>query len=205
MKAKTKKQLKHIIVKKKLLNRKQSKLLVRSLFVAVAMISTGSLAFAIAATQSGANVRLQAQLKPGTKLANPAPQVGGPDQIGTGSWYALGLPQPDAITCASTRFGRGTYLQVKNMRNGRTVTCLVNDYGPEAWTNRVIDLSRGSFRMVEDLGAGTIPVEIRVVTSPPQGFLIQVNQLMSSVMGYNLCHQAHDARYCDMHRQQAER
>ena len=201
MKTKTKKQIRHIVTKKKLLSRRDSKRLARAFFVLIATFCTGSLAVSIAATQANPGGHLQVQLKPGTRLPGPVAQVGGPDQVGIGSWYALGLPQPDALTCASTHFGRGSYLQVKNLRNGRTVTCLVNDYGPEAWTNRAIDLSRGSFRVVEDLSAGTIPVEIRVVSSPPQGFLIQVNQLMSGVMGYNLCHLAHDARYCDDHRQ----
>mgnify|MGYP001095262080 CR=1 FL=1 len=89
-----------------------------------------------------------------------------PDQSGVASWYALGLPQPDALTCASTKFPRGTYLQVTDLRNGKQVTCLVNDYGPQPHTNRVIDLSRGSYSALEGLGSGTMPVEIRVTPHP---------------------------------------
>lgn len=95
--------------------------------------------------------------------ANRPSAVSPPDQTGVGSWYALGLPSPDSLTCASTRFPRGTNLLVTDLRNGRTVRCLVNDYGPTAGTGRVIDLSRGSYRQLEDLGSGTMPVEIRVV------------------------------------------
>ncbi len=95
--------------------------------------------------------------------ADRPPNVRPPDQVGRGSWYALGLRAPDALTCASTRFPRGTRLEVTNLRNGRKIVCLVNDYGPQPWTNRVIDLSRGSYRSLDSLGTGTMPVEIRVV------------------------------------------
>jgi rare lipoprotein A (peptidoglycan hydrolase) len=86
-----------------------------------------------------------------------------PDQTGSASWYAIGLADPDSLTCASTRFPRGTYLQVTDLRTNRQMVCLVNDYGPAAWTGRVIDLSRGSYSQLESLGSGTMPVEIRVV------------------------------------------
>jgi hypothetical protein len=98
--------------------------------------------------------------------ANRPPAVKGPDQVGVGSWYALGLRSPDALTCASTKFPRGTYLKVTDLRNHAEVVCLVNDYGPTAGTHRVIDLSRGSYRALEGLGSGTMPVEIRVAPHP---------------------------------------
>jgi rare lipoprotein A (peptidoglycan hydrolase) len=91
------------------------------------------------------------------------PSVKPPDQVGKASWYALGLRSPDALTCASRTFPRGTSLEVTDLRNGNKVICLVNDYGPAAFTGRVIDLSRGSYRSLEGLGSGTMPVEIRVV------------------------------------------
>ncbi len=87
-----------------------------------------------------------------------------PAQIGAASWYALGLAAPDALTCASTHFPRGTYLRVHDLRNGREVVCLVNDYGPAPGTHRVIDLSRGSYSALEGLGSGTMPVEIWVAS-----------------------------------------
>lgn len=89
-----------------------------------------------------------------------------PDQIGAASWYAIGLPNPDALTCASTTFPRGTHLRVHDLRNGREVVCLVNDYGPTPGTKRVIDLSRGSYSSLESLGSGTMPVEIWAVAGP---------------------------------------
>lgn len=113
----------------------------------------------------------QAALKASTfSPAPPAVAVpvteGEPDQTGIASWYALGLRNPDARTCASTKFPRGTYLKVRDLRNSREVVCLVNDYGPQPGTKRVIDLSRGSYKALEWLGSGTMPVEIWVVSAP---------------------------------------
>jgi rare lipoprotein A (peptidoglycan hydrolase) len=93
-------------------------------------------------------------------------QVQLPNQIGAASWYAIGLQNPDALTCASTTFPRGTYLRVHDLRNGHEVVCLVDDYGPAAGTKRVIDLSRGSYSALESLGSGTMPVEIWVTAGP---------------------------------------
>ena len=108
---------------------------------------------------------------------------------------------PDALTCASRTFPRGTYLLVKNLRTNRTVICHVNDYGPEAWTGRIIDLSRGSFRQIDDLGAGTAPVELRVA-SGPTGFNLPIeNDVLAAVVGYNLCHNSHTPEFCEQHRQ----
>lgn len=138
-----------------------------TIFTLIVTLSTASLAFAI---------NLQLIPPPAVFSKYPdtqavldsyirRPELNGqqaPDQIGKASWYALGLAAPDALTCASTVFPRGTRLKVRNLRNGREVICLVNDYGPQSWTGKVIDLSRGSFVQIESLSAGTAPVEIRV-------------------------------------------
>lgn len=203
MKAKTKKKIRHTLTKKKILKRKHSHHLLRSAYIIVATITTGSLAFAIATTKPTVNIQIAPRnttrittIKPGTAAS------GEPDQVGQGSWYALGLPEPDALTCASTTFPRGTYLQVTDRRTSKSVTCLVNDYGPEAWTGRVIDLSRGSFRVIDDLGSGTAPVEIRVVPPPPTSLNLPVLSNFAQFIGYNLCHQQHTAQFCDSNRQQ---
>ncbi len=115
----------------------------------------------MAVYEKAAAVKLAADIKEAEREARPAPQAA--NQIGRASWYALGLRAPDALTCASTTFPRGTRLLVTNLRNGRQVTCLVNDYGPQPRTGKVLDLSRGAFRQIESLGSGVAPVEIRVV------------------------------------------
>src|SRR5437899_1745605 len=148
MKRKTKKKLKHLVTKKKILKKRYSQRLLRSFFVLIVAASTGSLALAIANNKPKVALEVNVHTH-ATTLQAAAPAAPPIDQIGTASWYALGLPAPDALTCASTRFGRGSYLEVRNRRNGRVVTCLVNDYGPEIWTGRVIDLSRGSFRVID--------------------------------------------------------
>jgi rare lipoprotein A (peptidoglycan hydrolase) len=81
------------------------------------------------------------------------------------------------------------------------VVCRVNDYGPEAWTGRVIDLSRGSFRQIEGLGRGVTPVEIRVVGAPKTSYDLPIKNEISAVIGYSLCHQQHTPQYCELHRQ----
>ncbi|HSX41136.1 MAG TPA: septal ring lytic transglycosylase RlpA family protein [Candidatus Saccharimonadales bacterium] len=137
------------------------------MFTAIITISFGGVAFAInlqlipPPTAFSKYPDTQAVLDNYIKHPKITPD-GYPDQIGKASWYAIGLPAPDALTCASTTFPRGTHLKVKNLRNGREVVCLVNDYGPQAWTGKVIDLSRGSFVQIDSLNAGTAPVEIRV-------------------------------------------
>jgi len=207
MKAKTKKRLIHILTKKKLVKKKHSKLILRNFLIGLATISMGSLCYAIALNKPNVGVAVHSSGAGGVELqapaAAPTPQTasGGSAQSGRASWYAFGLPAPDALTCASRTFPRGTYLEVKDLYNNRTMVCLVNDYGPEAWTGRILDLSRGSFSQVDSLGRGTIPIEIRVA-SGPTGFDLPVEKdIFSAVVGYNLCHNNHTAQFCDQHRQ----
>ncbi len=209
MKAKTKRRVIHVLTKKKLVKRKTSKHVLRSFLILVATISMGSLAYGITLNKPLINVSVLhsgpggVQIKaPVTVAAAPTPQSpsGPPAMTGRGSWYALGLPQPDALTCASRTFPRGTFLLVKDTENGRTMVCRVNDYGPEVWTGRIIDLSRGSFRQVADLGRGTIPVELRVA-SGESGYLLPTGIDIAAVVGYNLCHTGHASDYCEAHRQ----
>jgi len=204
MKAKTKRRIKHVLTKKKLVKKHTSRHVLRSFIVILATICTGSLAYAITVTKPVINVTVGGGGSDGRTIngaPTPAPAPSAVAQSGRASWYALGLPEPDAITCASRTFPRGSYLNVKDLYNGRVVTCRVNDYGPEAWTGRIIDLSRGSFRAVDDLGRGTIPVEISLA-SGQGGFKLPITTDIAAIIGYNLCHQNHTAQYCDAHRQE---
>ncbi len=205
MKAKTKRRIKHVLTKKKLVSKKTSRHFLRTFIVVLATICMGSLAYAIALTKPSINVTVRSGGPDGRVLvAPPAPATPPPRgavvQSGRGSWYALGLPAPDTLTCASRTFPRGTYLEVKNLSNGRTIVCRVNDYGPEAWTGRVIDLSRGSFRALDNLGRGTIPVEIRL-SSAPTGINLPVIKDIGAIIGYNACRTKNTAQYCEIHRQ----
>lgn len=206
MKAKTKRRVIHLLTKKKLVKKRTSRHVLRTFLIGLATLSFGSLAYGIALNKPVISVAVHSsgaggiQIQAPVLAATPTPGLtGGPAQSGRGSWYALGLPEPDTLTCASRTFPRGTYLQVKDLRNGNTMICQVNDYGPEAWTGRVIDLSRGSFEQVDSLGTGTISVEIRVA-SGPSGYHPGSSDF-ASVVGYNLCHNTHTAQYCELHRQ----
>ena len=208
MRAKTKKHIKHLLTTKKLVKKKTSRAFLRSFLVGLATISFGSLAYAITLNRPTLDVNVRTSGPDGVALLSqstpsPTPVVGVSRlavQSGRGSWYALGLPEPDALTCASRTFPRGTYLQVTDLNNGNTVICLVNDYGPAAWTGRVIDLSRGSFRQVDNLGTGTIPVDIRLASGPNATNTVPSDDF-TTLVGYNLCVTTHDAHYCDAHRQ----
>jgi len=209
MKAKTKRRIIHVLTKKKLVKKKASRHVLRTFLVGLATISMGSLAYAITLNKPVVSVAVHSsgpggvEFKVPSLAAAPTPQsASGPAAMtGRGSWYALGLPAPDALTCASRTFPRGTYLLVKDLYNGHTVVCHVNDYGPEAWTGRIIDLSRGSFRAVDDLGRGTIPVELRVASGPEGVDLPIESDIASAIIGYNLCNTQHSAVYCEAHRQ----
>jgi hypothetical protein len=208
MKAKTKRRVLHVLTKKKLTGRKASKHVLRSFLILLATVSMGSLAYGITLNHPVVGVAVHTGSQGGIEIsapvslaAKPTPQpVGGPPAMtGRGSWYALGLPAPDSLTCASRTFPRGTYLLVKNLYNSRTVVCRVNDYGPEAWTNRIIDLSRGSFRELDNLGRGTIPVELRVASGPTG--ISPTDGDIAVLVGYSLCSKTKDPHYCDEHRQ----
>jgi rare lipoprotein A (peptidoglycan hydrolase) len=202
LKAKTKRKIVHLVTRKKLVRRKASRHVLRSFFILVTTVCMGSLVFAVAVTKPTVDTGLRTQLHSSSVnidvKASSAPPV---DQTGRGSWYALGLRSPESQTCASTTFPRGTYLSVTNLNNNKNVVCLVNDYGPEAWTGRVIDLSIGSFRVVEDPSRGTIPVQIRVVPAPPQAININIPNALGNLSGYSWCQTSHTPQYCEQNRQ----
>ena len=204
MKAKTKRRIKHLLTKKKLVKKRVSQHLLRAASVIIATISMGSLAYAITINKPVITVSVQSsadgRLLSAPATPTPTPKPPGTGNVGRGSWYALGLPQPDALTCASRTYPRGSFIEVTNLRNNKVVVCRVNDYGPEAWTNRIIDLSRGSFRQVDSLGTGIIQVRIRPVASPT-GLNLPFNANIGELVGYNLCHKQYSSAFCEAHRQ----
>lgn len=103
----------------------------------------------------------------------PPPQV----ETGTASWYGKahnGLPTASGeiydmneLTAAHRSLPLGTRVLVTNVKNGRSVEVRVNDRGP-ADHGRIIDLS---YAAAVELGAvedGTVPVRLRVLSSPPK-------------------------------------
>jgi rare lipoprotein A len=93
--------------------------------------------------------------------AIPHPQEG---FIGTASWYATGTRtangdhfNPNALTAAHLTLPFGTRLFVRH--GNKQITVTVTDRGPAKWTGHVLDLSRGAFSQLANLGRGVIRVE----------------------------------------------
>jgi rare lipoprotein A (peptidoglycan hydrolase) len=98
-------------------------------------------------------------------------------EIGIASWYGnelAGRPtasgekyDPQGMTAAHRTLPLSTWLEVKNLGNGRTVVVRVNDRGPFAATHeRIIDVSLAAARVLGLVGVGTARVEVRVVPPP---------------------------------------
>ncbi|MDA7946927.1 MAG: septal ring lytic transglycosylase RlpA family protein, partial [Hyphomicrobiaceae bacterium] len=82
-------------------------------------------------------------------------------QTGIASWYQMGTKtangeryNPDGMTAAHRTLPFGTIVEVKNLRNGRTVRLRINDRGPFI-RGRIIDVSRGGARVLGLMGSGT--------------------------------------------------
>ena len=74
-----------------------------------------------------------------------------------------------AMTAAHKTLPLPTYVEVRNLRNNRTITVRVNDRGPFAH-NRIIDLSYAAALKLDMIETGTALVEVRAVDfEPPAG------------------------------------
>lgn len=88
---------------------------------------------------------------------------------GRASWYGPGLHglrtasgerfDMHDLTAAHRTLPLGSYAQVKNLSNGRTVVVRINDRGPQL-RRRAIDLSYAAAEQLRMVGAGTANVEI---------------------------------------------
>lgn len=98
-------------------------------------------------------------------------------QKGIASWYSKtgpGIKKYTAsgevfddrkLTCASRSYKFGTRLRVKNLKNGKSVVCRVNDRGPhKRLVCRKIDLSKAAFRRIADDRIGLIRVSITKIS-----------------------------------------
>jgi len=70
------------------------------------------------------------------------------------------------LTAAHPALPLGTKVLVTNLQNGRSVEVRVNDRGPVV-AGRIIDLSYAAARKLGAIAAGTIPVSVRVLSTPP--------------------------------------
>lgn len=112
---------------------------------------------------------------------------------GIASWYgrkfhgrrtSSGEPYDmHGMTAAHKSLPLPTYVQVTNLKNGRTTVLRVNDRGP-FHENRIIDLSYAAARKLDILDEGTGLVEVRALTSgqgPPPASAIPVSAAGSAV------------------------
>lgn len=108
-----------------------------------------------------------------------------PLEKGTASWYGLKFHgrrtasgqrfDMHGLTAAHPSLPFGTLLEVRNVRNGKTVIVRVNDRGPFS-KNRILDLSFAAAREIGLVLSGTAPVELFLANrggAPPR-YTVQV-------------------------------
>ncbi|MFW0862291.1 MAG: septal ring lytic transglycosylase RlpA family protein [Candidatus Komeilibacteria bacterium] len=78
---------------------------------------------------------------------------------GEASWYKY----KDCDCAASRDYPKGAELKITHLSSGKTEVIKVNDYGPELWTHRIIDLDATVFKKLISLGAGVTDVRVELV------------------------------------------
>ncbi|CBE67553.1 MAG: septal ring lytic transglycosylase RlpA family protein [Candidatus Methylomirabilis oxygeniifera] len=71
------------------------------------------------------------------------------------------------LTAAHREIPLGSWVEVINLTNGRSLTVRVNDRGPFV-DGRIIDLSYASAQLLGVVGPGVAPVRVRLIQAPPQ-------------------------------------
>ncbi|HPQ42911.1 MAG TPA: septal ring lytic transglycosylase RlpA family protein [Syntrophales bacterium] len=83
------------------------------------------------------------------------------------SWYDYDINgiewSKNHRTAASRDLPRYSMARVTNIENGKSVEVYINDYGPEEWTGRDIDLSSYAFSRIADLSLGLANVKIELL------------------------------------------
>ena len=111
----------------------------------------------------------------GGRWYRPVDAHAGYTERGTASWYgrkfhgratASGEPYDMyAMTAAHPLLPLPSYVRVRHLGNGREVVVRINDRGPFLH-GRVLDLSYAAAARLDLLGAGSGPVELRVLQTP---------------------------------------
>ncbi len=83
----------------------------------------------------------------------------GRKQRGRASWYAY----TGKMAAASITFPKGTWLRVTAINSGKQIFVVINDYGPAAYTGKILDLDKVAFKKLAPLGAGVIEVKIEEI------------------------------------------
>jgi len=86
-------------------------------------------------------------------------------EVGEASWYAW--QSHEGFYAASRDYPKGTKLKVTNQSagssRGKSIIVEIDDYGPELWTGRIIDLRKEAFDALASLSQGVISVKIELV------------------------------------------
>lgn len=73
---------------------------------------------------------------------------------------------PAALTAAHRTLPFGTRVEVRRIDTGARVEVRINDRGPYAGTQRVVDLSRAAAEALSMIRAGVVAVTVRVLSAP---------------------------------------
>jgi rare lipoprotein A len=104
------------------------------------------------------------------------PSATGYQERGVASWYGPGFHSKQTsngerfdmyeMTAAHKSLPLPTWVEVTNLRNGRSITVRVNDRGPFK-DGRIIDLSYSAAEKLDMLRDGTTFVEVRALSGAP--------------------------------------
>jgi rare lipoprotein A len=109
----------------------------------------------------------------------PVPRPVGSTETGIASWYghpyhgraaANGeIYDMEKLTAAHRTLPFGTWVEVRNLTNEKSVKVRITDRGPFV-DGRIIDLSRAAAREIDLIGPGIVKVRLEVI-DPPRGAL----------------------------------
>lgn len=116
-----------------------------------------------------------APYKIGNTWYYPVPHSRGFKEKGVASWYGRDFHGKKTangevynmfgISAAHKTLPLGTWVRVKNKRNGREITLRINDRGPFV-SGRIIDLSYTAAKKLDIVGPGTAQVEVVALGAP---------------------------------------
>ncbi len=114
--------------------------------------------------------------------------------VGRASWYGQAVAgrktatgerlDPNKLTAATMQLPLHSSVLVTNLKNGRSVPVRINDCGPYA-KGRDIDVSKRAAEKLAMAHTGTIPVTIKLITTPPDvTYCARLKQRRRKVHGY---------------------
>lgn len=122
----------------------------------------------------------------------PTPEIPG-EQVGVASWYGPKFHgrrtssgevfDMHQLTAAHRELPLGSWVEVTNLENGRSIQVRINDRGPFV-AGRVIDLSYAAASALDMVGRGLAQVRIRPLAAPearlagPRPYTLQVGSFL---------------------------